>query len=258
MLDTRCERVDFLNDDVLRRGDWVERGDENEKLVLRSPYCLDGSSITVRGAGVWSNMLSKSFPRLDAPCRLRRFAIGLVPVLPLRFINPSLRFSGLDFAGGAGERSGRRPNSNLMGLSLTSRCLSMSTVFGESALGRRAGVFSCPVPVLAMNGVALPRSVESASTRRRGLLELLVRVRGDERKGAERRSENFFFAGGACVPRGDSGYVVTGLVGLCAFGLKARARARGEIGDLGESELRSWKREGLEGERDSERRSCWR
>ena len=90
-----------------------------------------------------------------------------------------------------------------------------------------------------MKGVELATSVESAKARRRGLLELLLRVRGDERKGAERRSENFFFAGAACVPSGDSGYVAIGLVGLCVFGLKARASAKGERGERGESELRS-------------------
>jgi plasmid stability protein len=43
-------------------------------------------------------------------------------------------------------------------------------------------------------------------------------------------------------------------MGLGALGLKARASPRGESG---ESEVRSWKREGLEGERERERRrSC--
>lgn len=150
-------------------------------------------------------MLSKSVPRLDAPCKLLRFAVGLVPLLPLRFMSPSLRLSGLDLAGGAGDKSGLRANSNLMGLSFTSRRLSISMVSGDSALGRRAGVFSCPCACRVMKGVELAMSVESAKARRRGLLELLLRVRGEERKGAERRNENFFLAGAACVASGDSG-----------------------------------------------------
>ena len=182
-------------------------------------------------------MLSKSTPRLDAPCTLRRFAVGLLPVPPLRFIRPSLRLSGLDFAGGAGDKSGRDcANANLMGLSLTGRW-SVSMHSGDSALARR-GVFSWPCAWRAMKGVAFPVSVESPSGRR-GLLDLLVRVRGDERKGAERRSENRFVAGAACAPSGDSGYVAVGLVGLCGLGLNARASPRGERGDRGESEVRS-------------------
>jgi hypothetical protein len=87
-------------------------------------------------------------------------------------------------------------------------------------------------------------------------LELLLRVRGDERNGWERRRENFFFAG-AAWPSGDSGYVAMGLVTFCALGLKARAMASGDMGERGESELRSWKRDCLDGERESERRSSW-
>jgi hypothetical protein len=146
-------------------------------------------------------MLSKSFPRFDTLCKLRRFAMGLVP-LPLRFMTPSLRLSGLDFAGGAGDNSGRRANSNLMGLSLTSSRLSMSMESGDSAI--RRGVFSWPGDRRVNNGVALPMSFDSASARRRGLFELLLRVRGDDRKGVGRRRVNFFFAGAAC-PNGDSG-----------------------------------------------------
>lgn len=144
-----------------------------------------------------------------------------------------------------------------MGLSLTGRW-SVSMDSGESALGRR-GVFSWPWLCRAINGVALPTSVESPSGRR-GLLDLLVRVRGDERKGAERRSEKRLVAGAACAASGDSGCVATGLVGLGTFGLKARARASGDRGERGVSVLRSWKREGLdlEGERERERRSCCR
>jgi len=52
--------------------------------------------------------------------------------------------------------------------------------------------------------------------------------------------------------------MAVGDVGLRCWGLKARARARGEMGERGASALRSWKRDGFEGERDSERRSCWR
>jgi len=148
-------------------------------------------------------MLAKSCPRLDAPCTLRRFAVGLLPFPPLRFIRPSLRLSGLDFAGGAGDKSGRDcAKANLMGLSLTGRW-SVSMQSGDSALARR-GVFSCPCAGRPMKGVALPVSVESPSGRRGGVFDL-VRVRGDERKGAERRSEKRFVAGAACAARGDSG-----------------------------------------------------
>lgn len=225
--------------------------------ALESLYSCGESSEVLRGAGEESKMLAKSTPRLDAPCTLRRFAVGLLPLLPLRFIRPSLRLSGLDFAGGAGDRSGRAcAKANLMGLSLTGRS-SVSMDSGESALGRR-GVFSWPWLWRAMKGVALPTSVESPSGRR-GLLDLLVRVRGDERKGAERRREKRLGAGAACAASGDSGWcVATGLVGLGTLGLNARASPSGDSGERGVSVLRSRKREGLdfEGERDSERRSC--
>lgn len=127
---------------------------------------------------------------------------------------------------------------------------------GESALGLQNGEFSCPVACRVIYGVELPTSVDSARARRRGLLELLERVRGEDRKGPERRNENFFFAGGACVESGDSGPATTGLA--LGLGLKACARARGEMGERGESELRRVKRLGLDGERERERRSCWR
>lgn len=188
-----------------------------EKALFASLLCLVGevSPSEGRDEGGGSKMLAKSVPRLGTPCKLRRFAMGLLPGDPLRFMSPSLRLSGLDFAGGKGDRSGRRPKSNLIGLSSTSRRLSMSMVSGDSALGRRAGRFSWPAVDRAKNGVALPTSGESASARRRGLLELLLRVRGDDRKGpVGRRRENFFFAGAACAS-GDSGKnVAIGLVDL--------------------------------------------
>ena len=185
--------------------------------------------------------------------------MGLDPGDPLRFMSPSLRFSGLDFAGAAagGDSSERRANSNLMGLSSTSSRLSMSMLLGDSELRRRTGVFSWPMVGHVIKGVALP-SVVSAKARRRGLLDLLLRVRGDERRGPERRSENFFFAGTACAS-GDSGKAAMGLVGLLeAFGENARVMASGEMGERGGSELRSGKRDCLEGERERERRSSWR
>lgn len=255
----RCDRVDLRSDVVRRTGDVAPEIGEllKEKPFVMSLYKRELSSAEMRGAGDGSNMLSKSFPRLDTPCRLRRFAMGLDPGEPLRFISPSLRLSGLDFAGGAGDSSGRRANSNLMGLSSTSSRLSMSMVSGDSALGRRAGMFSWPGECRVMKGVALPTSEVSAKARRRGLLELLLRVRGDDRKGPERRKENFFLAGAACAS-GDSGKLAMGLVTLFALGENARAMARGEMGERGVSELRSWKRDCLEGERDRERRSSWR
>jgi hypothetical protein len=79
-------------------------------------------------------------------------------------------------------------------------------------------------------------------------------VRGDDRKGAERRSVNrFFVVGGAWGVSGDSWLPGCWLFSLLALGLKARERASGETG---ESDLRSWKREGFDGERERERRSC--
>jgi hypothetical protein len=74
---------------------------------------------------------------------------------------------------------------------------------GDSALGRR-GMFSCPSAGRVMCAAALPAALESPSGRR-GLLDLVVRVRGDERNGAERRRVNRFVAGAACVASGDSG-----------------------------------------------------
>lgn len=256
----RCDRVDLRNEVVRRTGDVAPEIGEllKQKPLVMSLNGRELSSAEMRGAGVGSNMLSKSFPRLETPCRLRRFAIGLLPGDPLRFISPSLRLSGLDFAGGAGDNSGRRANSNLMGLSSTSSRLSMSMVSGDSALGRRAGVFSWPGECRVMKGVALPTSVDSAKARRRGLLELLLRVRGDDRKGPERRKENFFLLAGAACASGDSGKSARGLVTLSALGENARAMARGEMGERGVSELRSWKRDCFDGERERERRSSWR
>lgn len=66
---------------------------------------------------------------------------------------------------------------------------------------------------------------------------------------------------GAPCDSGDSGYVVrVGLVGLCGLGLMyARAIPSGDSGERGESALRNWKRDCcFDGERDSERRICWR
>jgi hypothetical protein len=122
----------------------------------------------------------------------------------------------------------------------------------------RVARFSSPGARAEVKGVAFPWLLESTSTRR-GLLDP-GRFRGEERKGAERRSvKRFFvvvvvFAG---VASGDSGIIAEGLLPWCALGLKARANAKGESGERGESELRSWKRDGFEGERESERRSCW-
>jgi hypothetical protein len=252
VFDTRCERVDFLSEVVLRSGVPGLLFGKKEK-AFGSVYTRGDSSELLRDVGVGSNILAKSAPSVDAPCKLRRFAVGLLPCSPLMFMRTSLRLSGLDFTGGAGDKSGRDcAKANLMGLSLTGRW-SVSMDSGESALGRR-GVFSWPVAWRAMKGVEFPTSVASPSGRR-GLLDLLVRVRGDERNGAERRSENLLVAGAAS---GDSGCVAVGLVGLCALGLNARARPSGDSGERGVSVLRSWKREGLEGERESERRSCCR
>jgi hypothetical protein len=256
VFETRWDNVDFLSEVVLRSGVCAELMGEEKENAFESLYTRSDSSVEVRGAGIGSKMLSKSTPRLDAPCTLRRLAIGLLPFPPLKFIRPSLRLSGLDFAGGAGDKSGRDcANANLIGLSLTGRS-SVSMHSGDSATGRR-GVFSWPCVWRVMKGVEFPTSVESPRGRR-GLFDLLVRVRGDERKGAERRSENLLAAGAAWVASGDSGYIAVGLVGLCGLGLKARASPSGERGERGESVVRSWKREGLEGERESERRSCWR
>jgi hypothetical protein len=140
VLDTRCDSVDFLSEVVLRIGVPVALMGEKEK-AFGSVYTRGDSSELLRVVGVWSNILAKSTPRVDAPCTLRRFAVGLLPFSPLRFMRPSLRLSGLDFAGGAGDKSGRDcAKANLMGLSLTGRW-SVSMDSGESALGRR-GVFS--------------------------------------------------------------------------------------------------------------------
>jgi hypothetical protein len=166
-----------------------------------------------------------------------------------KFMTPSLRFSGLDligimqFAPGALASSFRdRANSNLIGLSsMSNRAAgfwSAPMASRYSSLILRMATFSSPEGRLAENGVALPWSVESTSTRR-GLFEL-GRLRGDERKGAVRRSVNLFFVvvAGVCE-RGDSGQAVVVFVSLYWRGLKARARASGEIGEaFGESDLR--------------------
>jgi hypothetical protein len=52
-----------------------------------------------------------------------------------------------------------------------------------------------------------------------------------------------------------------GLESLWGLGLNARERAKGEMGEAGVSVadrvLRKWKRDGLEGDRERERRICW-
>jgi hypothetical protein len=137
--------------------------------------------------------------------------------------------------------------------------LSVLSLSQKSMLLLRAGtgvMFSSPKSGRDAKGVVFPVVVESARARR-GLFA--VRLRGEERNGPARRRLNFFFAlGGTCETKGDSTCAM-GLGGFCTLGLKARARARDESGEPGVSGLlvRSWKREGLEGERDSERRSCW-
>ena len=143
---------------------------------------------------------------------------------------------------------------NSMGASLSSKRLAEKS----SLLVRREAdddEFSSPCARLLMKGVELPRSGASPRARR-GLLEV-VRLRGEERKGAERRKANFFLLpAGAVAAAGASGKAAMGLAGLCVFGVKARDRASGEMGERGESAWRMVKREGLEGERDRERRSC--
>ena len=161
------------------------------------------------------------------------------------------------FAPGAFDSGRERANSNLIGSSLRSNRIggfcSVPNFSTHSSLVLRDGMFSSPdVRLMPAKGDALPWSVDSANARR-GLFEA-ARVRGDDLKGALRRNVNLFLAvAGAGVAVGESE-----VVSFTGFGLKARASARGEMGEPGELLLpvRSWKREGFEGERDSERRSC--
>lgn len=157
--------------------------------------------------------MSKSAPNEDAPCKLLLFATGLPMLADSKFIMPSLRLRGLDLAGikqfapGALESGRGRANSNLIGLSLISYRMTgfcSAPIFSRSsALVFRTAAFSSPDVRLVVKGVALPWSVESAKTRR-GLLEV-VRFRGDDRKGAERRSVNFFLVVAGAGASGDSG-----------------------------------------------------
>jgi hypothetical protein len=142
--------VDFLSDVALRMGDCDEfMGVEKSNPFLVSSFSIgDCTACMLSRIFTWSNMLSKSLPRLDTLCRLLRFATGLNPVgVPPRFITPSLRLRGLDFTGAPGERSGRRcANSNLIGLSFKPNFLqSVSMLSKDSELEGRAGVsFSWP------------------------------------------------------------------------------------------------------------------
>jgi hypothetical protein len=80
------------------------------------------------------------------------------------------------------------------------------------------------------------------------------RLRGDERQAVTRRIWKRFLG---CSAIGVSGK--KGFASKCDFGLKARESARGEIGVPDESAQREeWNRDGFEGERDRERRICWR
>lgn len=51
VLETRCESVDFLSDDVRRMGDCADMGDEKENALLKSLCTRGPSSMVGRGAG---------------------------------------------------------------------------------------------------------------------------------------------------------------------------------------------------------------
>lgn len=96
----RWDKVDFLNDRLFRSGVSIwGMGDENEK-AFAAPPSNDSrcSSSDDRGAGVWAK-ISKSAPSEAVPCKLLRFATGLPRPAVSKFMIPSLRLSGLDFAG---------------------------------------------------------------------------------------------------------------------------------------------------------------
>lgn len=254
----RWSRVDFLKDGVFLSGNcfWLTGVEKLNMSVCGSCGRL-GSSPEVRDAGPWSKMSKSGPPKVDAPCMLLLFATGLHGLAASRFMRPSLRFRGLDLAGALGVvRSSRdRENASLSLMGLSSRPNRMEcrcSVIGWSLYSEVCGAatFSSPELRLAVAGVALPWSVESASTRR-GLLDL-ARVRGEERKPGRRRTVRFLGAATCGGEKAASVWLATGLVSL---GLKARARARGEMGDRDESDRRRWKRVGLEGERDRVRRS---
>ena len=233
-----------------------------EKLIAKLlSWCCDGISADLRGAGL-SNKFS-SAPEGNPACKLLLLGFGVPLLVESKPELVSRRLSGLgcealkQLAPGAlALICCERENSNLMGLSSMPKCW-LSDASQKSMLLLRAGVFSSPKSGRETMGVEFPTPVESASARR-GLFG--ARLRGDDLKGPARRRLNFFFVvGAACDAKGDSECAAMGLGGFCTFGLKARASASGESGEPGVSVLlvRSWKREGLEGERDKERRSCW-
>ena len=92
----RCCSVDFLKLNGLRCGDFCRLGEASANVG--SLACgLDASARSLFPSKPSSKTL-KSLPNAAA-CRLRLLALGLPMVGWSRFITPSLRFNGLDFAG---------------------------------------------------------------------------------------------------------------------------------------------------------------
>jgi hypothetical protein len=119
--------------------------------------------------------------------------------------------------------------------------------------------FSSPEFLREMVGEMLPWLELSLKTRRIGLREVLL-MRGDERKGATRRSANFGFWVARGSVDGDQAPVLLRF-SLANMGLTARTTSNGDSGEfedaLDEREVFSCMRVGLEGERDSDLLSLW-
>jgi hypothetical protein len=238
---------------------------KGEFVMSRSCPLLPDMSSFVEDMFSWENSekTSASQPSV-APWRLLLFAA--LPKFESKFMRPSMRLRGLDLARKllslvAVCSCFDRENSNLMGPSFNSKRRGVLASDSGANTGWVFSQFSSPDGRRDVEGVELPWLDESLRARRTGLREGLL-MRGDDRKGATRRRVNFlpFAVAGVCDARGEGG---AGWV-YCSRpwpGLTARCAPRGESGELGDPfgdlVVLSWKRDDLEGERDSERLNFW-
>lgn len=159
-------------------------------------------------------------------------------------MTPSLRLSGLDFAGVMCSRIAAE-----MLLGLSPRALSRSNLMGSLSSSKRIGAISVSVIVYSFSWSS--RDKRGADAPATALTWLLPSLKA-------RRSELFGDVLRALTRIGAFRLRLNLLLfeqSVEAFALNARERADG--GDfLGDLVVYSWKRDGLEGERDSERRIC--
>lgn len=169
----RCCNVVLRRDEVLRgRGENIDN-----RSGLAEDSVLERSSLLLDSLGLWEvaswSKISKSVPN-EEPCKLLRLAEGFPNPPWSRFITPSLRLSGLDFAGCAASAAFRvsaRKGAKVLSES-PSHC-AFDTVAGVRSsspelLATRFSTSSLLDPA-EERGVAFPLSLHSLSVRFPGL-----------------------------------------------------------------------------------------